>query len=89
MLTCRDFEKHLLNYVEGELEFILRNEADEHLVICRHCNTLLKDYQKVIMLAAKLKNKKIPLTVSSSLRMALSDKLGIDIPSKNRSVEPL
>ena len=45
MITCREFEEFLINYLEGELGPDERRKFELHLKICRECREYLTAYK--------------------------------------------
>ncbi|WP_299622425.1 anti-sigma factor [Pelagibius sp.] len=50
MITCREFEDFLLDYMEGSLPTRQRRIFEVHLAICRECREYLAAYRETIEL---------------------------------------
>jgi len=50
MITCRDFDALLHDYVEGSLTAGLRRRIQIHCMFCRECSDYLLGYQQTIKL---------------------------------------
>ena len=48
MITCREFEDFVLQYLDGELPARQRSMFEFHLRICRECREYLAAYQRSI-----------------------------------------
>ena len=83
-IECGDISEILGDYYEGDLTASLKNRVDEHFNQCSYCREFNSSYNAVITLAKELKNKpinrKIEDGVQKRLRMALNQKLGLNLP---------
>lgn len=50
MLTCRELEGFMVDYLEGALPQGQRRQFDLHLRVCRDCRRYLEAYQRTITL---------------------------------------
>ena len=50
MITCREFEEFVLQYLDGELPAKQRKVFEWHLRICRECREYLAAYERTIEL---------------------------------------
>lgn len=48
MLTCKEVEDFLIDYVDGEMNFVTRLQFRMHIGMCRDCNRYLKAYINAI-----------------------------------------
>ena len=48
MLTCRELEKFIDDYLEGELPKRVRSSFDFHLRLCADCRAYLAAYQQAV-----------------------------------------
>ena len=48
MITCRELDQFLLDYVSGELPADQRSEVDRHLAACPPCVRYLEQYRATI-----------------------------------------
>jgi len=54
MITCREFDDFILNYLDGELTSTQNRVFKVHLLVCRECRDYLKAYQRSIELSKQL-----------------------------------
>ncbi len=50
MITCREFESFILDYLEDELPSRQRRVFELHLKICRECRDYLAAYRRTVAL---------------------------------------
>ena len=55
MITCREFESFILDYLEGELSASKSRAFNLHLMVCRECRDYLKAYERTIELSKLLR----------------------------------
>lgn len=80
-LNCRDVERLLGEYVDGELPTYLSHELDGHLSACPACRQMADEYMQVIAIASTLREtEEISIGVKNRLRLALNSQLGISLP---------
>jgi anti-sigma factor RsiW len=48
MITCREFESFIMDYLDGSLAGAQRRKFEWHLRICRECREYLAAYQRAI-----------------------------------------
>jgi len=48
MITCREFEEFIMNYLDGSLPGAQRKKFEFHLRICRECREYLAAYRRTI-----------------------------------------
>ncbi len=46
MITCREFEDFVLDYLENELPALQRSRFERHIRLCRECRQYLQTYQR-------------------------------------------
>jgi len=51
MITCRQFEDFILDYLDGNLRATQRRVFEMHLRICRECRQYLAAYQRTMELS--------------------------------------
>ena len=79
-VECMDFVDLLGDYYDKDLPSSLRVRLSIHKQECNVCNNFHQGYEKVIDLAKEIKDEPAPIEVRRRLRMALNQKLGIDLP---------
>jgi predicted anti-sigma-YlaC factor YlaD len=50
MITCREFEDFIVDYLDGALSWRQRFVFQSHLVLCRECRDYLGSYERAIAL---------------------------------------
>ena len=50
MLTCREFDDFMVDYLDGALPAGQRRKFDLHLRLCPDCRRYLEDYKQTIVL---------------------------------------
>ena len=56
MITCRQFEDFIIDYLEGDLAARKRFEFELHLKTCNECRNYLAAYNRVVEVTAKTNN---------------------------------
>jgi anti-sigma factor RsiW len=82
--ACVDVEYLVDDYVDGELDEVLRVRFDSHLDGCNACRGLVFDIQKLVELARTLDHDPIPVGISERLRNRLEEELGVKLSSPNK-----
>ena len=81
VVNCRDVEDLVGSYLDDELDDHLRDRFDGHLNQCGACKLLVEDLQSILATAKTIDERPVPADVSRRLRLALSEKLGIELDS--------
>jgi len=76
MLTCSQIELLLDDYVNNELDDVLRLQFERHLARCESCAGLVYDCQRIVEVARTLADEPIPTAVSRRLRQRLAEETG-------------
>lgn len=74
MITCREFEDFVLQYLDDELSVRQRAMFEFHLRICRECREYLAAYQRTVEIgraALKDANETVPEDVPKDLIEAI------------------
>jgi anti-sigma factor RsiW len=74
MITCREFEDFVLQYLDDELPARQRAMFEFHLRICRECREYLAAYQRTVEIgraAFKDANETVPEDVPEDLVKAI------------------
>lgn len=74
MLRCRDIGALLHDYLEGELDSVVREQLDEHLADCPGCLSFVNTYRHTVSMAHDLRCEDIPPELQSKLRSFLRQK---------------
>jgi len=56
MITCRQFEDFLIDYLEGDLSARQKFVFELHLKVCRECRDYLAAYKRVVEVSARAGN---------------------------------
>ncbi len=48
MITCREFEDFVLDYLDDELPALQRSRFERHIRFCRECRQYLQAYQRTL-----------------------------------------
>ncbi len=74
MLTCREFDGFMVDYLDGALPAGQRRKFDLHLRLCPDCRRYLEDYKRTVALtraAFKEPDAPIPEDVPEALVRAI------------------
>ena len=85
-ISCKEFERFLGDYVEGDLSATLVEKVESHLEQCPECQDGLELYNQVIDLARVLGREvpavqeEMPSDVRDRLHAKLNESLGLHLP---------
>ena len=48
MITCKEFEDFILDYLDDELPALQRSRFERHIRLCRECKQYLQAYQRTL-----------------------------------------
>jgi anti-sigma factor RsiW len=48
MITCKEFENFILDYLDDELPSLQRTRFERHIRLCRECKQYLQAYRRTI-----------------------------------------
>lgn len=54
MITCKEFEDFMLDYLDGELPQRQRQRFEWHLLVCRECREYLAAYERAKSVCRKV-----------------------------------
>jgi predicted anti-sigma-YlaC factor YlaD len=67
-MDCKEIVKLISDYIDREIEEAKREMLEEHIKICKRCESFLNTTVKTIIFSRKIyKNKKIPKKVEKTL----------------------
>ncbi|MFN4226746.1 MAG: zf-HC2 domain-containing protein [Candidatus Ratteibacteria bacterium] len=67
-MDCRKIIKLLSDYIDREIEEVKREMIEEHIKICKRCESILNTTEKTIKLSKTIfKNKKVPKKIERIL----------------------
>ncbi len=81
MITCRELEDFIGDYLEGELPFRMRFVFRLHLVFCRECQDYLASYREAMALSKAVfrpPNEALPEEIPEGLVRAILAARGRD-----------
>jgi len=77
MLTCREFDEFMLDYLDGELSAWSRFKCWLHVTICRECTEFVRQYHRTIALGQQAfddPDESVPDSVPEELIRAALDR---------------
>lgn len=75
VISCHEVWREISNYIDGDIDPVLRERLEEHLAQCRHCAALLDSTHNVIVLMADERTFRLPAGFSRRLEERLRREL--------------
>ena len=75
-IDCKHVWQHISNYIDGDVDELLRAEIDRHLEHCEICSAVMDSTRNVVVLMADDRVFEIPLGYSERLHQCLNVVLG-------------
>jgi len=75
-LNCKGVIRELSNYIDGDLDPIVKQELERHLEHCEDCTMIVDQTKKSIEILCDSKPVELPTDVRSRLHDGLRQKLG-------------
>ncbi len=78
MLTCREFDKFIVDYLDHELPWSIQISMRLHLLLCRKCRAYLATYRRAIELGQSVfddPESEMPDSVPQELVKAVIERL--------------
>lgn len=75
-MNCYGVTREMSNYIDGELDVVVRQELEIHLKDCEHCTVVLHQVEKTVDLFCDAEPVDLPTEVRSRLYKAIRAKLG-------------
>jgi len=75
-LNCDGVTRELSNYLDGEIDAVVRVEFEVHLQGCQHCMVVVDQLKKTVELFCDAEPVELPPDVRARLYEALQSKLG-------------
>jgi len=75
VLTCKNAINQISDYLDGELDTILKHTLETHLTKCHHCHAVFDTTKKTIELYCDGRLFSLPEEVHTRLHAALRRKL--------------
>jgi len=69
-LNCKGVIRELSNYIDGDLDPLLRQELERHLAHCEDCTMVVDQTRKTIEIFSKSEPVSLPVEVRSRLHAA-------------------
>ena len=77
MVKCDRVLQELSNYIDDDVDPVLRQEIEEHLCGCHNCSVLVDSTRKMLYIVGDERVFAIPIGYSDGLHSFLSQHLGI------------
>jgi predicted anti-sigma-YlaC factor YlaD len=75
VLDCKHVWHEISNYIDGDIDPVVRVSVEEHLANCRHCAAILDSTRNIIYLVADKRTFSLPIGFSERLRARLEMEL--------------
>jgi anti-sigma factor RsiW len=75
-LNCKGVIRELSNYIDGDLDFAVKQELERHLEHCEDCAMIVDQTKKSIEILCDSRPVELPSDVRSRLHAVLRKKLG-------------
>jgi anti-sigma factor RsiW len=79
-LNCKSIIRELSNYLDGDLDPVVKSELERHLEHCEDCNMIVDQTKKSIEILCDSRPVQLPADVRSRLHSALRQKLARNRP---------
>ena len=73
-ISCVEVWREISNYVDGDIDPVLRERIAEHLKSCAHCTAVVDGTRNVIRLAGDTTSFELPRGFSAKLKQTLAEK---------------
>lgn len=73
-ISCVEVWREISNYVDGDIDPVLRERIAEHLKTCEHCSAVVDGTRDVIRLVGDSKTFELPRGFSERLQRRLKEK---------------
>jgi anti-sigma factor RsiW len=71
VLSCREVWKEISNYIDGDVDPVLRADLEAHFAQCRHCTAVLDGTHNIIVLIADERAFSLPAGFNERLAKRL------------------
>jgi anti-sigma factor RsiW len=75
-LNCKGVIRELSNYIDGDLDPVVKQELERHLEHCEDCAMIVDQTKKTIEILCDSQPVTLPTDVRSRLHAALREKIG-------------
>jgi anti-sigma factor RsiW len=73
-ISCVEVWREISNYVDGDLDPVLRDRIAEHLKSCAHCTAVIDGTRNVVRLVGDKTSFELPRGFSARLKQTLAQK---------------
>jgi anti-sigma factor RsiW len=73
-ISCVEVWREISNYVDGDIDPVLRERIAEHLKACEHCSAVVDGTRNVIRLVGDGKSFELPRGFNERLQKRLKEK---------------
>jgi predicted anti-sigma-YlaC factor YlaD len=74
-IDCKHVWEHISDYIEGDVDVVLRAEIDKHLETCEICSAVLDSTRNLVVLVADGRVFELPAGFSERLHKRLDGEL--------------
>ena len=71
MLECRDLAHLLSDYINDDVDPLVKEQFERHLSSCPRCKVIVNTLRETILLCGELKPVKMPVHVHQNLRVTI------------------
>ncbi len=75
MIPCEQVLQELSNFIDRDIDPVLRAEIEAHLAMCHRCSILHDTLRKVLVLVADERTFEIPVGYSERLHALIDQRL--------------
>ena len=75
-MNCKGVIREISNYIDGELDAVVKHELEHHLTECHDCTVVVDQTKKSIEILCDSQPIPLPVELRSRLHAALREKLG-------------
>lgn len=76
VIHCKEVWREISNYLDNDLDPVLRREIELHLEHCRHCAALVDSTHNVLVLIADGRTFQLPIGFHERLTRRLAAEIG-------------
>jgi anti-sigma factor RsiW len=77
-VNCDGVIREISNYIDGELEPVMREDLEQHLKDCKHCSLTIDQTRLTMQLFCDDEVVELPADVKARLHEGLKKKLRVD-----------
>jgi anti-sigma factor RsiW len=76
MVSCEHVLNELSNFIDGDIDPVLKSEIENHLKTCRRCSVLHDSLRKVLIIVGDERRFEIPVGYSERLHAFIDREIG-------------